>query len=361
MPDTRPNTVFKEIEGKPVCQACLNFDKRKNIDWGKKYDELKGICRFYRGIGKPYDCAIPISGGKDSHFLTYIAKELGLNPLLVRIADGFSMSTAGRKNIENIRDIFNCDMVEFTPSTDVYRRMTRIFFEQLGKFPFVDQSIYTASCDIINHLGIQLVLFGEDPLQEYGTTEEPLKDIEVLSRIMSSYDGDFWKRNNFTDQEVSFLQPPSVARKTNFLISPIFVSHYMQWSGVRNYEVAKRFGFQPLNEHAREGCLENYDSIDSWGWQLSQHLKYRKLGFGRVTDIACRWIREGLITRDKAIEYVNMQDRNCDTRVIDDFLRFTGYTKSEFHDIAETWWNRDLFECIGGFWLPKFIVGQALK
>ncbi len=32
MPDTRPGIRFNE---QGICQACVNYEKRKQIDWGK--------------------------------------------------------------------------------------------------------------------------------------------------------------------------------------------------------------------------------------------------------------------------------------------------------------------------------------
>ena len=86
MPDTRPGIKFNE-EG--ICYPCLNYEKRKNIDWEDRYRQLEELCNKYRGSnGKGYDCIIAVSGGKDSHFQVYVMKELmGMNPLLVSVED----------------------------------------------------------------------------------------------------------------------------------------------------------------------------------------------------------------------------------------------------------------------------------
>ena len=360
--DTRPGSIFKEIDGKLVCQACINFEARKNVDWNQRYNLLKRICSGYRGIGKPYDCAIPVSGGKDSHFLVWLArKELGMNPLLIRIGDGFSITKAGRHNIRNLQDTFNCDMVEFTPSIDVYRRMARVCFEKLGSLPFIDGSIYVSSCDIVSYYGLQLTFFGEDPLQEYGTTQEPLKELEVLSKIMMSYDGNFWKDNGFTNEEVAFLAPPMYKHKTLFTVAPIFISHYIPWSGTRNYDIAKQHGFQDLTgEWNRTSDPTHYDSVDCIGWAVSHQWKYQKFGFGRGTDLTSRWIREGNITREDGIEIARQYDGILDSRTLDDFLSFTGYSLKEYFDIADQWWNKELFDYREEEWVPKFRIGVGL-
>ena len=47
MPDTRPGIKFNE-EG--ICYPCLNYEKRKEINWNRRYEELKEICNKYKGM-----------------------------------------------------------------------------------------------------------------------------------------------------------------------------------------------------------------------------------------------------------------------------------------------------------------------
>ncbi len=76
---------------------------RKNVDYKKRWQELEALCNKYRGMNGPngYDCMIAVSGGKDSHFQTYIMKEkMGMNPLLVSVEDNFPMTKAGVHNLK---------------------------------------------------------------------------------------------------------------------------------------------------------------------------------------------------------------------------------------------------------------------
>lgn len=96
MPNTRPGITFNEAG---VCSACQSYENRKNVDYTVRFEELKVLCDKYRGINGPngYDCMIAVSGGKDSHYQTYIMKEvLHMNPLLVSVEDNFPMTEAGK-------------------------------------------------------------------------------------------------------------------------------------------------------------------------------------------------------------------------------------------------------------------------
>src|SRR5690606_19116278 len=49
------------------------------------------------GRGKPHDCVVGISGGRDSTYTLYLAKKVwGLRPLAVHFNDGFGNPVAGQ-------------------------------------------------------------------------------------------------------------------------------------------------------------------------------------------------------------------------------------------------------------------------
>ena len=97
MPDTRPGLKFHD----GVCYACIHYEKQKETDWTKRWRELELICDKYRGSnGNSYDCAIAVSGGKDSHFQTHIIKDkLKMNPLLLSVGNFDWTETRMQKNL----------------------------------------------------------------------------------------------------------------------------------------------------------------------------------------------------------------------------------------------------------------------
>ena len=104
MPSTRPRIEF-DADG--VCNGCLHAENKKTFDWDDRWKQLKPICYYYRGDGKQPDMIVPWSGGKDSYHIAYMMKyELGMNPLLVKVAP-LIPTDIGRRNEENIRDSRN--------------------------------------------------------------------------------------------------------------------------------------------------------------------------------------------------------------------------------------------------------------
>ena len=81
MPETKPDLP---MDAECVCGACRNYERRKEVDWDKRKQELMAITERYRSRnGNNYDCIVPVSGGKDGHYQTIRMLELGLNSLCV--------------------------------------------------------------------------------------------------------------------------------------------------------------------------------------------------------------------------------------------------------------------------------------
>ena len=130
MPDTRPGLEF---DGDGVCFACVHYEKSKNTDWDKRWIELEKLSDKYRGSnGNSYDCAIAVSGGKDSHMQTFVMKEkLKMNPILIEVGN-VDWTDVGRKNLDNLSDTFGCDIIQLQPNIKANRILTKKAFKELG-------------------------------------------------------------------------------------------------------------------------------------------------------------------------------------------------------------------------------------
>ena len=88
------------------------------------------------GQGRDHDCLIGISGGLDSSYVTYIAKEkFGLRPLLFHCDAGWN-SDLGVSNIERIVDGLSLDLVTEVINWEEMKDLQRAFFK--SQVPFVD-------------------------------------------------------------------------------------------------------------------------------------------------------------------------------------------------------------------------------
>ena len=129
-PDTKPQLTFNQ-DG--ICSACINHDLKDKIDWNKKENELSEILKKFSSNENYYDCIIPVSGGKDSHFQAYTIKEkFGLNPLVINFHP-LDQTEIGRKNLENLKKL-GVDCIEFSPNPKVYQKLSRFGLKELGDF-----------------------------------------------------------------------------------------------------------------------------------------------------------------------------------------------------------------------------------
>jgi N-acetyl sugar amidotransferase len=98
-----------------VCDHCTNFYTVIKPAWqtdAKGAAQLERIVNKIRqdGEGKSHDCIIGISGGIDSSYLTYYAKEkLGLRPLIFHVDAGWN-SQQSVNNIEKLIEGLGLDL-----------------------------------------------------------------------------------------------------------------------------------------------------------------------------------------------------------------------------------------------------------
>ena len=112
MDTSDPQITFDE---KGVCDYCRNYYSEILPNWhpdeqGKA--ELMEIARKIRkeGEGKDFDCIIGMSGGLDSSYTVYIAKEImGLRPLIYHVDAGWNTQQAV-SNIEKLVDGLGLDL-----------------------------------------------------------------------------------------------------------------------------------------------------------------------------------------------------------------------------------------------------------
>lgn len=347
MPDTRPGIKFNE-EG--VCSACVNHERRKDIDWKARWQELVDLCDKYRGVNGPgeYDCAIAVSGGKDSHYQVHLMKNvLKMNPILFSVEDNFTMTEAGKHNLKNISEAFGCNIITLKPDIKTQKILMRKTFEKFGKPTwFIDRLIYTYPLRMALKFNTMLLVYGENVSFEYGGSDakETYSAREILKNgVASDIPHEKLYGEGITEKELNLTNAPTIEELEK--LDPIYISYFVPWSGIKNYTVAKQYGFHDLeHEWNRTHHVENFNQIDSYGYLFNGWMKYPKFGHAHATDHAARFVREGIWTREEAIEKVKKAEPNPDIKMLDDFRNFVGYSPKEFYDILDKFYNRDIFE-----------------
>jgi diphthamide synthase (EF-2-diphthine--ammonia ligase) len=310
------------IEKMGVCQACINNEKKKTINFTKRQSWLTNYIKKNKGTGE-YDCIIAVSGGKDSHTIVYrLIKNHGIkNPLLVTVMDEFTKTQAGTHNLKNIAERFNLDHIYFRSKPITFRKETlKDFRKELHPLKWIENRIYKIPIDIARKFGIKLVFFGENSGFEYGLN----KNLNIFHPV--------------SDDKVKV----------------IFMGAIYPYSIKDSLKVARSVGFKDLddfNEWHRQGNVENYTQIDSIAYLIQLWTKYAKFGFQRVSDVACRFVREGKITRKQALMLIEEKDYICDPAAKKDFCNTIGITERYFDQVVDKHANTDYVrKDINGNW-----------
>lgn len=113
--DTSDPVITFDKDG--VCNHCRNYDNvTASMPQGVEREKiLKGIIEKIKkdGRGREYDCILGVSGGVDSAYTAYLAKQYGLRVLTVHVDAGWNSEIA----VSNIKKM--CSKLEFDLQTIV--------------------------------------------------------------------------------------------------------------------------------------------------------------------------------------------------------------------------------------------------
>lgn len=350
-PETKPDLYFNN-EG--VCSACIAAsDKDLNIDWEARKKEFYKIVEHYRipdgQIG--YDCIIPVSGGKDSTYQAYFMKEVcGLNPLCVCF-ETTAVTELGQKNLDNLTKM-GMDVIHFKKNNDVYRKMVIESFKSVGDEMWPNHiGIFTIPVMIAVKFNIPLIIWGENPQQEYGgPTLDSLKNKILNRKWLEEFGGllgyriqDMIGVDGITEKNLTPYFYPSDEDIERVGVTGLFLGHYFFWDARKQLEIVMKNGFSVKEDGPIEGSYLNYENLDEKLVSLHDYLKFVKYGFGRATDHTCIDIRNKRITRVEGLSLVKKYDGKYPHYGVSEFVKYSGMTKDEVDSVIDSFTNPLLF------------------
>ncbi len=348
-PDTKPQLIFNQ-DG--ICSACINHEIKQTINWDKKKQEFKEILEKYRSNDKTnYDCIIPVSGGKDSHYQTYvIKKEFGLNPLVVNFHP-HDQTELGKENLENLKRI-GVDCIEFSPNPEIYLKLARFGLKELGDFQWPEHlGIFTIPVQMAVKFNIPLIIWGENPQLEYGQPTDVNKDT-ILDREWNEKNGGYFldkiKPKDMMKYgfELAELRPyiyPTDDEIRKVGVTGVFLGSYVKWNIFNQLEIVKKIGFKE-NSGNKEGTYDGWENLDVYFTVFHDYFKFLKYGFGRATDHASIEIRLGRITREEGLELVKQYEGKIPRKYLGEFLKFAEISMDEFLKICSKFTNKEIFK-----------------
>ena len=169
--DTNDYPVIK-FDKQGVCEICHIYDdlQQKTVfkdEAGRqKLGELLAEIKK-EGEDKDYNCLLGVSGGVDSSYLAYLAKEWGLKPLILHVDNGWNSELATR-NIENILKVLDYNLYTHVIDWEEMRDMQLAFFKASVvdiDLPF-DNSFMAILYQIARKFKIKYILSGHNTVTE---------------------------------------------------------------------------------------------------------------------------------------------------------------------------------------------------
>ena len=346
IPDTRPDTQF--VDG--VCTACVNYAKRESIDWSiRKAELLELLDRAKENRNATgYDCIIPSSGGKDSHYQVLTLIELGFRPLVVT-ATTCMLTPIGRNNIDNLARY--ATTIEVSPNKTVRAKLNRLGLELVGDISWPEHvSIFTTPFRIAAQTGIKILFYGENPQDCYGGPVGT-ENVKHLTRRWRSEFGGFLglrpadlvgQHGIIADDMRDYLMPNDIEDKG---IEAHFLGYYLPWDSHRNARTAEQSGMiQELPSKANWWIHENIDNAMTGIHDFFGYIKY---GYGRAAAQLSVDIRHERISREVAFEAL----KNLDGKFPNIYmgvpfgavLEQIGISDEKFYELMDRFTNKELF------------------
>lgn len=274
------------------------------------------------GAGKPYDCIVGVSGGADSAYALYLAKQQGLRPLAVHMDNGWNSELAVN-NIENLVRKLGVDLYTHVIEWREYRALQQAFFDAdvIDIELLYDNAMAAVNYSLAKRYDLRTILAGTNTTTEgmriprnFAWYKFDQKNIRALARRSGArvrtmptigVAGMVWQRFVRGVQWVSFLD-------------------YIDYNKQACIDVLVReVGYRPYP-------YKHYESIFTRFYQ--GYLLPEKFGVDKRRLHFSSLICSGQMTRAQAVEllrhspYPNPDDLDVD---IDYFLKKMGWTQAD--------------------------------
>lgn len=293
------------IEENGKCNYCNNYQVFTPFGEDALVAELN---KAKRKNGK-YDVLVPISGGKDSSYILYLATKIYNLKVLAFTYDNGLFSELALENIKNTVEEVGCEHFFYKPDQEVLQRIYKNALISSGEICGVcGIGIMHSIQKVSEDRNIPLILLGHAPTEEGSFSSENIYDYKRLKTILK-------KSENFNTSEINdFLIYPKLdyikiylktkLNKFGKKINPLY--YLSAISDEEMSEVLKR-------EMNWKDSIENQFSkhFDCTAEPLTNYIREKRLGKSRRIFQLSNMIRNGEISKKAAME-IHKKDQSTE-------------------------------------------------
>jgi N-acetyl sugar amidotransferase len=334
-PENHPLGIVFDSAG--VCSGCKIHEEKDRIDWRERKDKLRGIVKDFKcGNGKNYDCIVPVSGARDSHFIVHLVKhELKLNPLLVSYNQLYN-TKVGIRNLAYLRTKLNCDFIQQTVTPKTVKRITRCTLDKMGSMYWhilAGQTAYPVQLAV--RLKIPLIVWGVHQGCDQVGMFSHLDEVEMTRKYRKEHDlmgteaEDLLNEySELRESDMIQFRYPHDKEIESVGLRGIYLSNYHRWDSKQQHEsMIQKYDYESAEQRR---TFDRYNDVDSFHYSgIHDYIKFLKYGYGKVTDHATREIRLKRLTREDGISLVEKYQYRKPVD-LDIFLNWLGFSENEF-------------------------------
>ncbi len=328
--DTTDSKITFDAQG--VCDHCRNFDKKIKPYWKpqeNRYDELEKIAAKIRkeGKGKDYDCILGLSGGADSSYLAYIAKEImHLRPLIFVVDTGWNLNVAV-ENIEKIVKGLNLDMythvVNWKEMSDLQLSFFKASISSCDNPQ--DHAIFAAMYNYATKHHIKYILTGSNNSTEF--IRPPVEWIYMNDVVLLKDINRRFGKRQLKDYPLCGILKYKILYKYFYGMTRIYPLDYV----VYDKEAAQEF----LHEKYGWTKYENKHYENVFTRFFEGYYLPHKFGFDTRKNVLSNQILAGTMTRECALEILEKPPYDPEQMELDKeyVAKKLGITAKEFDEI----------------------------
>ncbi len=346
MPTSRPRVQFDE---NGVCNACNFVEVKNKINWFERENQLKEILNEIRSNDGSYDCIVPWSGGKDSSYVAYQLKfKYKMNPLLVTFAP-LLPNEIGQKNKRKFIEL-GFDNITGQPNLKISKHLSKRFFIERGNpKTHWDAGVGCYPVQIAEKFNIRAIFYAEHAESEYGgrvISEEHTKMLkyeEVIEHVIEDHPSN-WVDEVVTENDLQPYLYPDPEKISEKKIISYYYSFFERFDMYKNYLFIKENMEFNTVKNRTVGTFTNFDSLDDYMDDLYYYMQYIKFGFGRCVRDTSRFIQNGHLTRNKALNLAKKYDGEFPQKILPMILEYYDFDRKEFENIVDQHRNKEIWE-----------------